>query len=110
MDWLKFVPNIICTHLLRGCWEAHFPPFLGRDPAHNFTTACDLPQVLNGSEDPSQPLPINDGTISINTQTFEGSMEVHLKGLPNTQSRIFEGKKRFFQIMVQVSLLKVSIA
>lgn len=30
-------------------------------------------------------------------------MEVHLKGLPNTQKRIFDGKKRFFQVMVQVS-------
>jgi hypothetical protein len=29
-------------------------------------------------------------------------MEIHLRGLPNTQQQLFEGKKRFFQVMCQV--------
>jgi hypothetical protein len=42
--------------------------------------------------------------MTINTSMFEGTLEVHLKGLPTSQKRVFEGKKRFFQIMCQVIL------
>lgn len=32
-------------------------------------------------------------------------MEIHLRGLPNTQKHMFDGKKRFFHIMCQVCTL-----
>jgi hypothetical protein len=41
--------------------------------------------------------------VAIDSAFFQGTMEIHLKGLPNSQQRLFEGKKRFFQIMCQVS-------
>jgi len=40
--------------------------------------------------------------MEINTSLFEGVLEIHLKGLPTSQPRVFEGKKRFFQVMCQV--------
>jgi hypothetical protein len=58
--------------------------------------------VLNGSANSQQHLPINQGPISIKSDFFEGVMEIHLRGLPNTQQQLFEGKKRFFQVMCQV--------
>lgn len=42
--------------------------------------------------------------MTINTSLFEGKVEVHLKGLPTSQKRVFDGKKRFFQIMAQVGI------
>jgi hypothetical protein len=33
-------------------------------------------------------------------------MQVHLRGLPSTQKPVFDSKKRFFHIMVQVRPLK----
>lgn len=60
------------------------------------------PQAINGQMDCSAEVPINSGPMAIDSPMFEGLMEVHLKGLPSSQSRIFDGKKRFFQIMVQV--------
>lgn len=44
--------------------------------------------------------------MAINTSMFEGVLEVHLKGLPTSQPRVFEGKKRFFQVMCQVRATK----
>jgi hypothetical protein len=61
-------------------------------------------QEVNGRTDPTYELPINSGPMTINTSMFEGKVEVHLKGLPTSQKRVFEGKKRFFQIMCQVCL------
>ncbi|WIA11789.1 hypothetical protein OEZ85_011882 [Tetradesmus obliquus] len=58
-------------------------------------------QEVNGRTDPTFELPINSGPMTINTSMFEGTLEVHLKGLPTSQKRVFEGKKRFFQIMCQ---------
>jgi len=40
--------------------------------------------------------------MAIKSSFFEGVMEIHLRGLPNTQQQLFQGKKRFFQIMCQV--------
>lgn len=40
--------------------------------------------------------------MTINTPMFEGVLEVHLKGLASSQQRVFDGKKRFFQVMCQV--------
>jgi hypothetical protein len=59
-------------------------------------------QELDGTLDPQHQLPINQGRIPIKSAFFEGVMEIHLRGLPNTQQQIFEGKKRFFQVMCQV--------
>lgn len=58
-------------------------------------------QAINGSTEPSIELPINGGPMTISTSLFEGAVEVHLKGLPTSQGRVFDGKKRFFQIMCQ---------
>lgn len=59
-------------------------------------------QEINGRTDPGHEIPINGGPMTINTSLFQGTLEVHLKGLPTSQKRVFEGKKRFFQIMCQV--------
>lgn len=64
---------------------------------------CSL-QVFSGSSNVAQELPINCSSFTVDSSTFQGSMEVHLRGLPNSQGRIFDGKKRFFQVMVQVSI------
>lgn len=58
-------------------------------------------QEINGRTDPGHEIPINGGPMTINTSLFQGTLEVHLKGLPTSQKRVFEGKKRFFQIMCQ---------
>jgi hypothetical protein len=50
-------------------------------------------------------VPVNQSPVAIDSAFFQGVMEIHLKGLPNTQQRLFEGKKRFFQIMCQVRSL-----
>jgi hypothetical protein len=68
-----------------------------------------LLQEINGQMDCSAEVPINSSAMTINSPMFEGTMEVHLKGLPSSQPRIFEGKKRFFQIMVQVSSMCVGV-
>lgn len=52
--------------------------------------------------DPAQELPINGSAMPIRTPLFEGRLEVHLKGLPSSQPRMFDGKKRFFHVMCQV--------
>lgn len=62
-----------------------------------------MQQDINGTADPAQEVPINSGPMEINTSLFEGVLEIHLKGLPTSQQRVFEGKKRFFQVMCQVS-------
>lgn len=59
-------------------------------------------QELDGTLDPQHQLPFNQGRIPIKSAFFEGVMEIHLRGLPNTQQQLFEGKKRFFQVMCQV--------
>eukprot|EP00882_Tetradesmus_deserticola_P030824 GHRQ01034793.1.p2 GENE.GHRQ01034793.1~~GHRQ01034793.1.p2 ORF type:complete len:102 (-),score=30.00 GHRQ01034793.1:181-486(-) len=59
-------------------------------------------QALDGSADPQYAVPINQGTVTIDSSFFEGIMQVHLKGLPNSQKAVFDGKKRHFQIMCQV--------
>lgn len=59
-------------------------------------------QTINGHVDPTHELPINGEAMSISSSMFEGKIEVHLKGLPTSQKSIFDGKKRFFQVMVQV--------
>ncbi|GBF87353.1 hypothetical protein Rsub_00064 [Raphidocelis subcapitata] len=58
-------------------------------------------QRVDGTADPSVPIPINGGAVTIETEVFVGRLEVHLKGLPSTKKGMFEGKKRFFQIAVQ---------
>uniref|UniRef100_A0A383W2N9 Domain of unknown function at the cortex 1 domain-containing protein n=1 Tax=Tetradesmus obliquus TaxID=3088 RepID=A0A383W2N9_TETOB len=58
-------------------------------------------QTIDNCKDPQHEIPINQGPVTINSAFFEGIMEIHLKGLPNSQQRLFEGKKRFFQIMCQ---------
>uniref|UniRef100_A0A383VT33 Domain of unknown function at the cortex 1 domain-containing protein n=1 Tax=Tetradesmus obliquus TaxID=3088 RepID=A0A383VT33_TETOB len=58
-------------------------------------------QAIDGTADPQYAVPINQGPVTINSAFFEGIMEIHLKGLPNSQQRLFEGKKRHFQIMCQ---------
>lgn len=40
----------------------------------------------------------------MSSEFFEGFMEIHLAGLPNTQAPVFAGKKRFFHIMCQVCM------
>ncbi len=60
--------------------------------------------MFNGSSNVAQELPINCSSFTVDSSTFQGSMEVHLRGLSNSQGRIFDGKKRFFQVMVQVSI------
>lgn len=65
-------------------------------------------QEINGRTDAAHEIPINSGPMTINTSLFEGKLEVHLKGLPTSQKRVFEGKKRFFQIMCQVCGWRVS--
>jgi hypothetical protein len=59
-------------------------------------------QEINGLNDPALDVPINSGPMTINTPMFEGVLEVHLKGLASSQQRVFDGKKRFFQVMCQV--------
>jgi hypothetical protein len=59
-------------------------------------------QSFNNDSNVSQHLNINCGPMSIESELFSGKMEVHLKGLPSTNKPIFDGKKRYFQIMVQV--------
>lgn len=59
-------------------------------------------QVLDSTTDPQHQLPVNQGPINIKSAFFEGTMEIHLRGLPNTQQQLFAGKKRFFQVMCQV--------
>jgi hypothetical protein len=59
-------------------------------------------QALDGTSDPQYAVPINQGPVTINSAFFEGIMEIHLKGLPNSQKAVFDGKKRHFQIMCQV--------
>jgi hypothetical protein len=61
-------------------------------------------QVLDGTTDPQHQLPVNQGPISIKSAFFEGTLEIHLCGLPNTQQQLFAGKKRFFQVMCQVGV------
>jgi hypothetical protein len=58
--------------------------------------------VIDGNPSPQHHLPINQGPIRIQSGLFEGSMEIHLRGLPNTQQQLFESKKRFFQVLCQV--------
>jgi hypothetical protein len=67
-----------------------------------------LLQALDGSNDPQYAVPINQGAVTINSAFFEGIMEIHLKGLPNSQKAVFDGKKRHFQIMCQVGVGKHS--
>eukprot|EP00878_Enallax_costatus_P037747 GHUV01042710.1.p1 GENE.GHUV01042710.1~~GHUV01042710.1.p1 ORF type:complete len:111 (-),score=22.30 GHUV01042710.1:30-362(-) len=66
-------------------------------------SSCHLfPQAIDGSRDPQYEIPVNQGPITIDSSFFEGVMEIHLRGLSNTKQEVFEGKKRFFQIMCQV--------
>eukprot|EP00775_Hariotina_reticulata_P003808 gene3808-4065_t len=58
-------------------------------------------QVIDGTSDPQYEIPVNQGLITISSSLFEGSMEIHLRGLSNTKQPVFDGKKRFFQIMCQ---------
>eukprot|EP00878_Enallax_costatus_P000528 GHUV01000623.1.p1 GENE.GHUV01000623.1~~GHUV01000623.1.p1 ORF type:complete len:349 (+),score=116.38 GHUV01000623.1:263-1309(+) len=58
-------------------------------------------QVFDGSSNVAQELSINRNAFTVSSSTFEGTMEVHLRGLPNSQGRVFDGKRRFFQVMVQ---------
>jgi len=58
-------------------------------------------QSFNNEYDVAQHLNINNGPMSFDSELFSGKMEVHLKGLPSTTKPIFDGKKRYFQIMVQ---------
>uniref|UniRef100_A0A383VSP2 Domain of unknown function at the cortex 1 domain-containing protein n=1 Tax=Tetradesmus obliquus TaxID=3088 RepID=A0A383VSP2_TETOB len=58
-------------------------------------------QAIDGTADPQYAVPINQGPVTINSAFFEGIMEIHLKGLPNSQKAVFDGKKRHFQIMCQ---------
>jgi hypothetical protein len=67
-----------------------------------------LLQALDGTADPQYAVPINQGPVTINAAFFEGIMEIHLKGLPNSQKAVFDGKKRHFQIMCQVGTGKHS--
>lgn len=60
--------------------------------------------MLNGSSDCTQQLPINTGRMRIDTPMFEGVMEVNFRGLSTTNKQLFEGKKRFFQVMAQVCI------
>jgi hypothetical protein len=72
-------------------------------PVDAFTAvAAPALQMFNNVKDPAQELPINQGAFPISTSMFEGVVEVHLRGLATTQRRIFDGKKRCFQVMCQV--------
>jgi hypothetical protein len=63
--------------------------------------------VLDGSHDPQHHLPINQARpMAVASDIFDGVMAIHLRGLPNTQPGLFEGKKRFFHIMCQVGCLQ----
>jgi hypothetical protein len=69
---------------------------------------CCFLQTIDNCKDPQHEVPINQGPVAIDSAFFQGVMEIHLKGLPNSQQQLFEGKKRFFQIMCQVSTVTVS--
>lgn len=71
-------------------------------PNNTFNNAKIMKQVIAGSTDPAMEVPINGEAMTISTNLFEGKIEVHLKGLPTSQKRVFDGKKRFFQVMCQV--------
>eukprot|EP00878_Enallax_costatus_P022832 GHUV01024258.1.p1 GENE.GHUV01024258.1~~GHUV01024258.1.p1 ORF type:complete len:145 (+),score=40.68 GHUV01024258.1:755-1189(+) len=62
---------------------------------------CFMLQFINGSAECTQHLPINTGSMVIDTPTFQGVMEVHFRGLPTTKKHVFDGKKRCFQVHVQ---------
>jgi hypothetical protein len=62
------------------------------------------PQTFDGRSDPKQQIAINGPAIQLESELFSGKMQVHLRGLPSTQKQVFDGKKRFFHIMVQVRL------
>jgi hypothetical protein len=47
-------------------------------------------------------VPVNAGPLTIDSSLFSGVMEIHLRGLPNTCDELFDGRKRFFQVMCQV--------
>ena len=59
-------------------------------------------QLFDGASDPARQLVINGGGMAVETPIFSGRIEIHLKGLATTRAGVFEGKKRFFQIAVQV--------
>jgi hypothetical protein len=78
---------------------------LGRPPAADPAPAPrppHPPQVVSVGADPKTPLPINGGVFEVDTDMFKGRIEIHLRGLKTTRSSMFAGKKRFFQVGVQV--------
>lgn len=85
-----------CACLARQAYR----PVIKPNPA--YSVAASTLQQLDGIINPQHQLPINQGPVSIKSAFFEGVMEIHLRGLPNTQQQLFEGKKRFFQVMCQV--------
>lgn len=58
--------------------------------------------MINNDSNPAAHLAINNKAMVIDTEIFSGRIEIHLKGLKTTKKEIFDGKKRFFQIAVQV--------
>jgi hypothetical protein len=72
----------------------HFPVFVTPNPM--------VPkQTFNGVQEHKQQIAINGPSIPLDSELFSGQMQVHLRGLSSTQKPVFEGKKRFFHIMVQ---------
>jgi hypothetical protein len=58
--------------------------------------------VFDADTNPARQLTINGGSMNVETDIFSGRIEIHLKGLKTTRREVFEGKKRFFQVAVQV--------
>ena len=65
-------------------------------------------QLFNGVDDPAKHLALNGDMMELESDLFKGTIAVHLRGLPTTKKHIFEGKKRFFQIAVQVRVVQLA--
>lgn len=60
------------------------------------------PQFVNGCSDVSKHLPIGQ-KFRVSSPVFEGFASLNIRGLPGSNAKLFEGKKRYLHLAFQVS-------
>eukprot|EP00882_Tetradesmus_deserticola_P002696 GHRQ01002867.1.p1 GENE.GHRQ01002867.1~~GHRQ01002867.1.p1 ORF type:complete len:384 (+),score=150.50 GHRQ01002867.1:204-1355(+) len=57
---------------------------------------------IGGSTELTEPVPINtDEAVAYESELFKGQLQLHIRGLSNTQQGRFSGKKRFLHLAIQ---------
>lgn len=62
------------------------------------------PQIVNGCSDVTKPLPIGE-RFRVESPVYDGYACLNIRGLPGTNAKLFEGKKRFLHLAFQVPWL-----